>query len=173
MKMSFISAHILKSCGIIPSTRNSEDLYKSLIRLEKNISFEIIAPKTYQYTLNKNITTGIDIKLVFYVKIGSVMTEIWNVYARTDEEIQLFMEIPLNGQVHRHLLWQLVGVDGINSKLSSWFVNWHIFCDLQRLLNVDKIGLLQFAKYLSLLIIAIPINRNKIEFQMPSPAQLM
>lgn len=128
--------------------------------------------KTFSFLLElkNNIKINFELRMIK----GSMKTTFWNKYARIDEELILSMKLPYSEtEQSESILWHLRGMDGVNSKLSTYSINWVIWFEMKRLLENLRIGITTFAKYFSILLCTLPLyHTNKVLIR-PMPISFM
>jgi hypothetical protein len=129
-----------------------------LRKFSRQITVSIVSsqPKQYKFIIC-NEAGVITCSLLLTVIKGSVLTHIWNKYARIDDEYQLAVETFTNddGLVNT-ALWQVFGIDGMNNRIVSWEINWYEIKRFQRLIGMENIGITVFIRFMSMFVISAP-----------------
>lgn len=107
--------------------------------------------------------------LILEVLKGSLLTFVWNQFARFDEEYALY--ISSSNEIRN--LWKIRGIDSINAKIGHAEVDWLQVRSLQSLLNIKSVGLLTFSRLLGRVLLAFPYFVFKNEYIIPMPASFM
>lgn len=130
---------------------------EALRKLNKRMSVSIASeqPKQYKFILINEMGLEICSLLLTIIK-GSVLTHIWNKYARIDDEYQLAVERMTSEGIVNTALWQVFGIDGMNNRIISWEINWYEIQRLQRLLDMENIGITVFIRFVSMFLISTP-----------------
>jgi len=114
-------------------------------------------------------------RLYLKVKKGSLLTFIWNVFARFDDEYILSVKDDKNNLLleEGRPLWQMKGIDVFNQKLSEGSVNWKYMQQLYEQVKLPSVGVYAFAKMLGKLLITLPLYSSVRQYVVPMPVSFM
>jgi hypothetical protein len=106
---------------------------------------------------------------------GSLLTHTWNTYARIDEEIALQYSTGHDNDFvdHENEIWHIYGVDALNTKVEKAVCNWGVLREVMVCLRIDSVGLLEFARLFSMILLRIPCLILKGWHIRPMPASFM
>jgi hypothetical protein len=116
--------------------------------------------------------------LVLRVGKGSLCTTIFNPWGRVDDEYMLLLREhnvrpKPTDSVSEQVLWSVKGLDPTCFSANICNIMWPLFRQVQSLLQIWTVGVLSFAKLLSIVLLSTPIFLGENAFQLPMPAVLM
>lgn len=108
---------------------------------------------------------------------GSIMTIIWSIFARMDEEYIVYLSTNLSLTLKEvkkcRVLVHMKGIDVSHYRVEQGVVDWNAMQSLHSLLGLKTLGLFWFAKQLFKLLISLPLYLRSYSFQIPVPAAIM
>lgn len=108
---------------------------------------------------------------------GSLHTLIWSTFARFDDEYVLYYHVnehDLRDNVDKvFLVWNMKGVDAVNSKISMGLIDWFLLRRIQASLKVNTVGVLAFSKMLGRFLLSAPNFLQMQRYMPPMPATFM
>lgn len=116
--------------------------------------------------------------LFLEVRKGSLLTTLWNTYARCDEEYCAYFDSSIldvsDNKTEHQILWHVCGIDTNCERISYGVVNWNVMRSIQEACCIKLIGVQAFSKMFVHLLISLPaFTLNNFIYAPPMPATYM
>ncbi len=154
-----------------------EDVIETFQMLGSLISLDYISPdhKLCKFTLRSEGDLVETFRIYLRVLKGSILTNVWNVLARFDDEYAIYAKGGDSNiiQDDEALLCYLKWVDIYNKKLVEGNLNWFFMNKLHAFTQLQSVGVLAFAKMLGRIIICLPCFVFMRKYIIPMPLAFM
>lgn len=117
--------------------------------------------------------------LFLEVRKGSLLTTLWNIHARFDDEYCAYfdstaMDSSADSSTEIHFLWHVRGIDIHSKRINRGFVNWTLMRSIQDACCIKSIGVQAFSKLFVHLLLCFPaFILNNLVYSPPMPATFM
>lgn len=156
-----------------------EDAIDAFKLLGSLVSLDFISPdhKQCKFTIRGD-TDGESVETFrVYLRVikGSILTNIWNMLARFDDEYAVYAKGGHTNIIQDDdgLLWYLKWVDIYEKKLVEGNINWFFMYKLHEFTKLQSIGVLAFSKMLGRIIMSLPCFVFMKQYVVPMPIAFM
>ena len=127
--------------------------------------------KSFHFIVNSQ-STAVEVgELRLQVVKGSLLTYIWNIFARVDDEYNLEFT-SVNCSISANI-WAMKGMDPWNLKIVSGKVNWTNMRVIYDKMGIMTVGLHSFSRLLGKLLLSLPTYHKTQFLAAPMPASFM
>jgi hypothetical protein len=130
-------------------------------RNEKEFKFNLLFRKKSQQSTPK---------IILKVVKGSLLTHVWNKYARFDDEYSCDY---MNSTAQIFNLWEMKELDVVYECIKSSSFNWIKMREIMINMEIENIGLAAFANLFGHVLLCLPLYLSEKHYLIPMPAMYM